>query len=422
MMMLDPFRRLFHDVGERMEDHLDVRLCDPSYRAFYSDGTRIDATPNVARMLRELSRVAGEDEAARYPEFLGRIGELYRVSVPHFVRNDYASLWDFAAPAQVARVARHGMLGNLARRVAGTFTDERLRQLFSFQTMYLGLSPFEAPWVYATLTYMEYGEGIWYPLGGMPRITETVAEQAIARGVEIRLNAPVARIDGKRVILEDGETVVADTVVVNADLPYAQRRLLGRDEPRYANSCSALVFYWDVEGAPKNLLHHNVFFGSDFRGNLEAIFHRAEIPADPAFYVCVSSRTDPAMAPPGRANVFVLVPCPNLRHPFSDSDTAFLRQRVVRRLAHEVGFDPERILAEQTFGPREWESELNLWQGAAFGISHVTRQSALFRPRQVDRRNPDVLYVGASTTPGNGLPMVLISAELAERRLVARGW
>ncbi|MGV3615331.1 MAG: phytoene desaturase family protein [Fimbriimonas sp.] len=421
MMMLDPFRKLFADVGERLEDHLELSLCDPNYRVFFQDGTRLDCTSNTARMVAQLREKFGAEAAARYPGFIGRLGDLYHASMGPFVRRNYDSPLDLASPQALAVCAKHGMLGNLAKGVAREFSDPRLRALFCLQTMYLGLSPYDAPWVYAVLVYMEYGEGVWYPKGGMVEIGHAVARLAEARGAEIRLNAPVAKVEGKRVVLESGETIEADAVVCNADLPYAERELLGDAPPkaearRY--SCSAYMMYIDHEGEIPELLHHNIVLGRDFEGNLEQIFQRHEIPDDPAFYAALSRKADPPKAPAGHENLFLLVPCPNLGHDFTEADARTIQDRVFGRLERETSFDRGRIRGMKTTTPYDWAGELNLDRGAAFGLSHDLMQSICFRPSNRSKTHPGVYFVGASTVPGNGLPMVLISAELAEERLV----
>lgn len=416
MMMLEPFQTLFREVGERMEDHLKIRLCDPSYRAFFRDGTRLDATANVAQMLRQIEAIAPQDAAA-YPQLIGELAALYEASIPNFVRRNFYHAGQFFAPPNLARVAKHHMISNLAKRIEKKFQDPRLRMLFSFQTMYLGLSPYDAPWVYATLTYMEYGDGIWYPEGGLPAISQAVAKLAEARGAEIRLGEPVCEVQGNEVLLESGERIKAKAVLANADLPYAERALAKRPVKARRFSCSAYVLYLDYEGELPGMEHHNVFFGQDFKGNLDAIFHRYERPDDPAFYACISKQSEPGRAPAGHENLFLLIPCANLNRTWNDEEAAALEATVYRRLSEEAGFDPSRIRARGQMTPVDWRDQLNLEHGAAFGLSHDFWQSAFFRPSNKSRFNPHLYYVGASTTPGNGLPMVLISAELAVDRL-----
>lgn len=427
MMMLDPFKKLFADVGERLEDHLELELCDPSYRVFFGDGKRLEGTPNVARMLQQIEDLAGLEEAAKYPHFLGRLGDLYHASVPNFVRNNYFSPWSYLAPAQVFRVFRHKMLSNLWSQVSKAFKHPHLRQLFSFQTMYLGLSPFESPFVYATLTYMEYGEGIWYPKGGIHRIAEAIAELAIKKGAEIRLESAVRAVRGKTVVMESGEEHTADAVIINADLPYAEEKLMGvpkgkaiTGKPR-AYSCSTYMLYIEYAGELPQLLHHNVFFGKDFKDNLEDIFNNHKLPADPAFYAAVSKRSDPNKAPEGIENLYLLIPCPNLDMPWGPEAEKDLRDKVFNRLGEEIGFKQESIRSVKEYTPEDWARDLNLDKGAAFGISHHFLQSAFFRPGNRSRRFPNNYFVGASSNPGNGMPMVLIGAELLEQRLIHDG-
>lgn len=422
LMMLDPFRKLFADVGERMEDHLSITLVDPGYRAWYRDGSRIDATPNTAKMVRAIEELCGKEEASRYPGFLGEVGNLYHGAIDHFVRSNYSRVKDFAAPSQIKRILTLGMLKNLAKKVERRFEDPRLRMLFSFQTMYLGLSPYQAPWVYATLAYMEYGEGIWYPEGGLPKVSEVIAELALERGAVVRTGCPVRSIEEGRVVLENGEVVNADIVVCNADLPYARRELEHSSKPdRYRYSCSALVMYIDYEGELPEMLHHNVFFGKDFKENLDDIFTRLVLPDDPAFYACLSNRSEAGRSPKGHENLFLLVPVPHLGFEWTPEAEAEVRTKVFARLTEECGFDPTKIRGMKARSPIDWRDELNLENGAAFGISHDLFQSAFFRPSNVSKDTKGTYYVGASTVPGNGLPMVLISAELVEKRLIERG-
>jgi phytoene desaturase len=423
LMMLDPFFQLFRDVGERLENHLEISLCDPNYRVFFADDSRIDCTSNMAKMVRNIERLSGPDDASRYPPLLGRLADLYRVSLPAFVRKNYDSPFDLIRPSSARMALRHGMLGNLAKGMERVFTDPKLHMLFCLQTMYLGLSPFQAPWVYAVLAYMEYGEGIWYPKGGMVEITDAVARLATARGAEIRLNSPVVAIEGRRVRLQSGQTLEASAVICNADLPFAERSLLPQTNklPSRRYSCSAYNLYLDYKGELPEVLHHNIFLGRDFKANLDQIFRNHQVPEDPAFYLAVSSKTDASKAPQGHSNIQILIPSPNLDHAWSEEDGARLEKVVFERLAAETSFDPGRVCAIKRIVPRDWLSMLNLDRGAAFGLSHELLQTACFRASNKSKSSPGTYFVGASTVPGNGLPMVLISAELVEQRLLLDG-
>jgi phytoene desaturase len=420
LMMREPFERLFSDLGERIEDWLDLRQCDPVYRAWFGDGTVLDATTDLARMVPRLASLVGRDEAERFPKFLGDAGELYRVAVPQFVRRNYRSAFDLARARDLAAVVRHRLLASYSRRVKSYASDERLRQLISFQTMYLGLSPHAAPWVYAVLAYMELGEGVWYPFGGMARVSEAVAELAERRGARILVGREVVRIEGGAARLADGETIAGDAVLCNADFPWAEQNLLGRPPKPRRYSCSALVTLMDYDGELPELRHHNVFFGSDFDGHLEALYGRRPLPESPAFYACASSKTEPSRARPGGTNLSVLVPVPNCADGPGGAD-GMTMAAVESALAKASGFDKSLVRATKTLDAAEWRDEFRLDRGAAFGLSHDFWQSVAFRPSNRDRRNPRLFYVGASTNPGNGVPMVLVSAELAVARMAESG-
>jgi phytoene desaturase len=424
MMMLEPFRRLFSAVGERLEDHLTLSKCDPNYRVFFGGGEQLDCTTDMARMIQAIDQLAGPADAAKYPGFIGRLADLYHASMPTFVERNYDSPLDLVRPKSLQIALQHGMLGNLAKGVENTFADPRLRSLFCLQTMYLGLSPYAAPWVYGVLVYMEYGEGIWYPKGGMVEICRSVARLAEARGAEIRLNCAVTSITGSSVELADGGRIEADAVICNADLPYAKRELVPSETEKksWRHSCSAYMMYIDYVGEIPELLHHNITLGKDFQGNLDQIFDRHEIPDDPAFYAAVSVKADAQMAAEGHLNLFILVPCPNLDHAFTDADGEVLRQRVFARLEQSTAFRASNIGEMRTFTPHDWQTELNLNRGAAFGLSHDFLQSVCFRPSNKSRTEKGLYYVGASTAPGNGLPMVLISADLVVQRLRTDGY
>jgi len=419
MMMLEPFEKLFRDVGEKLEDHLTLSLCDPNYRVTFGDSTTLDCTSNMALMRRNIERLAGAADAAKYPGFIGRLGELYHQAMPKFVRRNYNSPLDLARPGSLQTALKHNMLGNLAKAVEKTFSDPRLHQLFCLQTMYLGLSPYDAPYVYGVLVYMEYGEGIWYPAGGMVEICRSVARLAEARGTEIRLNTTVTGVTAKSVTLASGEVIQADAVICNADLPYAEKNLLPvKKDVKRRYSCSTLNLYIDYEGEIPELLHHNILLGKDFFTNLNQIFNKSEVPSDPAMYVAISSKTDATKAAAGHCNLYILVPTANLDHDWTDADAADLTEKAYRKLEAETSFRRENIRAIHQTTPRDWASELNLDRGSAFGLSHDFMQSVCFRPTN---RKDGIYYVGASTTPGNGLPMVIIGAELVEDRLKTDG-
>ncbi len=422
LMMLDPLERLFRDVGRRLEDYLDLTLLNPSYRVFFGDGTVFDSSPCIAQMIQQIRTKIHPDEVPGYLRLMSDLSAMYHAVVPAFVRNRYRTLWDLLSHDRIGLLVRYRLLARLWKRIPRYVRDPRLQMLFSFQTMYLGLSPQDALWVYGILTYMESGEGVWYPRGGMYRLPCALAEILQEEGGQIHLNSPVQEvlIEGGRTVgvrLQSGETIPADLVVLNVDVPTAYQRLLPPTRwarKRWKNSCSALMFYVGYEGRLPHQLHHNVYFSSDFEGNLDELFRQNRVPSDPSFYTCLSNRTDPTDAPEGCENLYVLVPVPNLTGESAQEHS----EQVFRHIAQRVGLETDKIRFVRTFTPDDWAT-LGLWEGAAFGISHTFFQSTYFRPALATPFK-GVYTVGASARPGNGIPMVLISAELLMEELRLR--
>lgn len=430
LLMPEVLEETFAACGRQAGDYLSLVRCDPNYRIHFRDGSAITFSTELVEMGAELERIE-PGSFSRYLAFLAQGKVQYQTSLDRFVGRNFDHLGQFLTPANLRHVfavrAHRKMYGEVSR----FFRDPRLRAALSFQTMYLGISPYDSPAVYGLLPFTELAVGIWYPRGGMYQLPLALERLARELGVAVHYRSGVRKIlvEGGRatgLLLDDGRRVAADVVLCNADLPWAYRNLLDAgdttlpraDRLRYTSS--AFMLYLGLSRQYPQLLHHNVFFGADYRGSFEDIFRRFRVPADPSFYVNVSARTDPAVAPRGTDGVYVLVPVPHRHADLEWRDEGpRLRARVFERLA-AIGCDDleRRIVVERQCTPDDWAQELNLERGAAFGLSHDFFQVGPFRPANQDRRLRNLFFVGASTQPGTGLPMVMLSARLVAERIV----
>lgn len=434
LLMLSSLRKLFKNLDRSVDDYMELKLLEPSYRVFYADGTEFNSSTNIALMAKEIrEKLNNEEEIEKYLNFLGYLSKLYRLTIPNFVDRNYRRFSDFINPKSLYYLATLKMLGSLYGKVSTFFKDERLRMLFSFQTMYLGISPFEAPSVYGVVTYMESGEGVYFPVGGMYRVVESLVRVSEEYGAKFKYNSKVTKIEteGNRaasLTINDSEKETFDIYLVNADLPYAYETLLGETPKKnllpqnggLKSSSSAYMMYLGIDKQYSHLLHHNVVFSADYKLNLDDIFERQVLPDDPAFYVCIPNRTDASLAPEGCDSIYVLVPVPHqtANVDWAKDEPAF-RERILTRMSDRLGMTDirEHIVYEKTFTPDDWACEYNLWKGSAFGLSHSFFQSAYFRPQNKSKRLNNVYFAGASTVPGNGVPMVIISGSLAAERI-----
>jgi phytoene desaturase len=430
-LMPEIFAQAFADLGERMEDHLDLRRIDPTYHIHFGDGSAIVLTSDLHAMQAQLEAI----EPGSFGGFLRYLSEgylRYDLIFSHIVGRNFSNLFEYFTLKNLSLIFKVKALAKHYDEVGGYFGDRRLKIAFTFQDMYVGLSPYEAPAMYSLLQYAELVGGVWFPMGGMYRLVEALKSIAEENGVHLVYNAPVERIDvdGRQasgVTLVDGRQMQADIVVANADLPYVYRHLLPDarmadrlERKRY--TCSMVTFCWGVNKQYPQLGAHNLFIARDFRSSLDHIFRDLALPNDPSFYVNAPARIDPSLAPAGRDTLTVVVPVGHINDA-TPQDWAAIQERarrlVLERLA-EAGVSDleEHITFEMSYTPRDWQSRYNLVKGAGYGLSHTFLQMGYLRPRNRHTRYRNLYFVGASTHPGAGLPTVLISARLATERIL----
>ena len=430
LLMTDYLRKVFDDAGRRLEDYLDLRQLDPNYRVHFADGTSLEVTSRINRMLEGVERIE-PGVGPRFLRFLAETAKLYAIGLAAFVDRNVHRRRDFFNVKNALLLLRARAMERLQAMVGRYFKDERLRQAFSFQSLYLGLSPYESPAIYSLLPYTEVAGGLYFPMGGMHAIPRALARLAGELGVDIEYGVEVSRLEreGTRIAAvrtADGRRLDADTVLVNADLPYAYESLLGERYEgidRFDFSCSALLMYLGVDGAYPGLPHHNLIVPSDLRRACDDIFLRHQVPADPAFYICNPSKTDPSLAPEGMENIYVLVPVPS-QDPARPIDWAVegprLEAEMLERLERFGLTDlRRRLVTRRTFTPADFQVQLSATRGEAFGLAHGIDQVGYFRPHNRHADCTNLFFVGQSTHPGCGVPMVLISSRLVVERIVA---
>jgi phytoene desaturase len=433
-LMPEVFAETYAALGERMEDHLKLVRLDPTYRVHFHDESSLDLSSTMEKMRKQLDAI----EPGSFESFLRFMAEGYRhynLSLEKFVGRNFTSMFQYFSPANIPLLFKLKALIKHADNTASYFKDPRLQAAFSFQNMYLGLSPFDAPATFSLLQYTELADGVWFPMGGMYKVIESLASIAEGLGVRFRYNAPVKQvnIEGTRatgVTLEDGSRIPADIVIANADLPYVYDQLLPDDGSaaklnKKKFTSSTLMFYWGVKGERSpELLHHNVFLADHrYYESFDSIFNDLSLPEEPSFYVCAPTRTDSSFAPTDGDSLMVLVPVGHMNENNSQNWgwlEARARHTVIDRLTKLGVKDLEkRITFEAKWGPPYYRNALNLMKGSAFGLSHNFAQVGYLRPHNRHALFGNLYFTGASTHPGTGLPIVLLSAQLTTERILA---
>jgi phytoene desaturase len=421
----------FAAAGADMNEFLSLQPLDPMYRAVFPDESVIRCRFGVEAMHDEIRNECGARDALAFDRFVKWLSDLYDVEMKHFIDRNFDSALDMAKPpTAMLQLLRLGGLRKLSAVVNEYFRDERLQRLFSFQAMYAGLSPFQALAIYAVITYMDCVQGVYFPRGGMHAVATGLADAATKAGATFRYSssvesitrAPSGAVSGVR--LTSGEVIAADVVVANPDLPIVYRELLDSvPAPRVARrgqySPSCLVMLEGVTGAPPDdAEHHNIHFGGQWRDAFDALLRDGRPMPDPSILVTLPSSSDPTLAPPGKHTRYVLEPMPNLDGRINwKTEGDALRTRL-RETVASAGYS-NTVEVSDVIDPPEWERR-GMERGTPFALSHLFRQTGPFRPANTDSRVPGLVLTGSGTTPGVGVPMVLLSGKHAAQRVEQR--
>jgi phytoene desaturase len=417
-------------VGERLSDRLDLVRLDPAYRAHFPDGSTLDVLADTVRMAGEVSRVCGPREADGYLRFVDFARRLWQLERRDFIERNFDSPRDLLT-LNLLRLIAAGGLRRLQPVVNRYLRDPRTRRVFSFQALYAGLSPHRALAIYAVIAYLDSVAGVWFPRGGVHAVPRAMAGAALKAGVRLRYSTTVSTVDvsGDRavaVVTSAGERIPADVVVLNPDLPVAYRRLLGQAPRRLARlrqSPSAVVLHIGSDRLYQRIAHHNLHFGTAWRGTFDDVISRGTLMREPSLLVSNPTRTDPTLAPPGREVYYILAPVPNLTagppdrlnwrgglaEQYAEGLVSTLEARGYRDFAD--GIEVSRVVT-----PADWAQQ-GMAAGTPFASAHTLPQTGPFRPGNVHPGLSNVVFIGSGTVPGVGVPMVLISGKLAAQRI-----
>lgn len=422
---------IFSTIGRDLRTEVPMIRLDPQYRLMFGAGGILDATPDVERMEAQIAKISPGD-AQRFHHFLAETARKFEAIRP-VLQAPFNSWRDLLRPELLKALPQIRPWLSLDAELKRHFEDERLRIAFSFQSKYLGMSPFRCPGLFSILSYLEYEYGVMHPIGGCAAVTERMAQIAAEIGVEIHLDEPVERIEfeGRRAkaVVTPGGTHACDSLVVNADFAHGiqklvpdhlRRRWSNRRIEKAKFSCSTFMMYLGVEGRCDELAHHTIYIAEDYQNNLDDIERRHVLSRDASFYVQNPCVTDPTLAPPGMSALYVLVP---VTHQHDNVDWSVERDRFRKQvLKHleKIGLrDLERrIRFEQIVTPADWNSDFALHLGATFNLAHGLDQMLHLRPHNRFEDLDGVYLVGGGTHPGSGLPVIFESARISSKLLL----
>ncbi len=416
------FEELFAAAGRKMSDYMELIPVDPSVEFRWANGTTLHLSSDMKTLLAECERVS-PGSSPGMTAFFADAAEKYRISFDKLVLQNEDNPLKWFIGLSLGEMLRTGVWRSLDKELARFFSSRYIREAFGSYAMYLGGSPFELPGVFSILPYGELAYGLWLPKNGIYGLVEAVEKLAREIGVEIHNNAPVQMIRQEAgkvtgVLLESGAFFPVPIVVSNVDVPVTDRKLLQKPTPANPGMTpGVLTFYWGVRGNVDAVGHHTIFLPDDFKGAFDDLTKNKRIPESLPFYVAVASTSDPSLAPPGDASLFVLVPTPVLSDLGEDFDWPAAVAKIRKTVLDRIGLNPQRIAVEHVWTPVEWARRFGLHDGSAFGAAHTLFQVGPFRSKNYAPETTGMYYTGASTTPGTGMPMVVLSGRLTAERI-----
>jgi phytoene desaturase len=418
---------LFALAGQKTEDHIQIVPCSPFYRIAFHDGTHFDYTGDEAHIISEIERFQPADVPG-YRRFVDRSRAIFDRAFTDLADEPFSSLWDMLKIApDLAKLRSDQSVYSL---VSKYFSEEKLRQVFSFHPLLIGGNPFDSSSIYSMIHYLERRWGVHYAMGGTGALIQALVKLFEHLGGTLHLEARVEEIlvEGGRaagVRLADGRTFSSRVVVSNADVANTYRKLVpGADRRRWTDrrlermrySMGLFVLYFGTDRTYPDIAHHTIALGPRYKGLLADIFTRKKLAEDFSLYLHAPTRTDPSMAPEGGECFYVLSPVPNLQ---GDVDWESVKEsyadRILKSLETICPDLSSHVVTRRIMTPLDFETDLDAYVGSAFQFEPILTQSAWFRPHNVSEDLPCLFLAGAGTHPGAGLPGVMSSAKLLDK-------
>ncbi|MEC8248383.1 MAG: phytoene desaturase family protein [Bacteroidota bacterium] len=429
-LMPDIFEHFFSLIGENINDYLNLKRLDPSYKIWFEEH------PQPVKMTSDLERDAQIFESfepgvmKKINIYLKEAAAKYNISKQTFIYKPFNSVLDFIDRRTLFLWTKFSVISSFHKHIASFVKHPLLRKILQYPLVFLGTSPYKAPAVYSLMNHIDFEMGVFYPMGGMTKVFESLFRIAEKNGVKFLFNTPVNKIlvENKKAIgvSTTKAKFMADIVVSNADYQFTEMQLLDKKYRQFgekywcsrAMAPSGFILYLGIKKKFKKLVHHNLFFAEQWKESFEAIFKGQKLPQSPSYYICVPSKTDPSVAPKGCENLFVLVPtATNLT--LDKKTIKNFRDKIINHITTTMDTEglEENIVYERIFTGRDFTSLYNAYKGSALGLAQNLTQTAVFRPKTQSNKVKNLYYSGANTNPGTGVPMCLISSQIVYKRI-----
>ncbi len=373
------------------------------------------------------------DFKTKFKAYLKKCEELYNDTVDIVVKRNFDSLQDYLTSLMAVNPKHLPVLvKTFWQQSSSYFESKEVQQIVSLIAFFLGRTPFDTNAVYTLLSHVEFTHTGYYNVkGGMYTIVISLVEELKKRGATFEYNTEITgyKAEGgalKALVDQSGKDWSSELFVINSDAAYFRGKVFGRKNfsekklRKMSWTMGYLTFYVGVKTKLPQVEHHNYFLGNNYKEYAGDVMSSRGTMEKPYYYVNVLSKHNADCAPEGCEALFFVCPSPNLLYKDDWSDKQEIVDSIISDFGQRIGQDISKdIVYEKIYTPEDWYERLNLFAGAGLGLSHSMLQVGWFRPKNIDEQFSNVFYVGASTVPGAGLPMAVISSKLTTQRVLA---
>ncbi|MGX7329578.1 phytoene desaturase family protein [Enterococcus bulliens] len=435
VMMPEIYREVFEICGKDPDDYIPMEKVDPMLELFFANDDPLLFSSDLTTLTKTLEDISEED-AQGYFAFLADIYKRYLIAKEHFIMKSFRGPLDFYNPKSLWAGVRLRTFSDAYSSISKFVKDDRLRKSLAFQTLYIGVSPYQGPSLYTIIPMIELFYGVHFMKGGMYTLAKSLDRLFKELGGTAHYGTPVDEIvieqKSAKGIRIGQEMIAADAVVCGADFPYAMKHLIPDEKKRgkYTNkkidkmeySCSCFLMYLGLDKHYPGETLHSIYFAEDFERNVSDLFEDGVLPEDPSFYLYRPTLLDKDLAPEGKEGLYVLIPVPEVSkyNDWSDQAIQTYRNKIVELIQTKTQFTDlnDHIVFEEYYTPDKFKQQFNAYNGATFGLKPILSQSNYYRPHNKFDYAENLYFCGSSTHPGAGVPIVMQSAKLAVEELV----
>ena len=426
--MPDVFEKFFKDFDKDINDYINLKRLDPSYRVYFSNDEKIDI-PADYESLKELFESFEEGSGLKLDEFLKQAEEKYKVGINNLVYKPGLSITEFMNYETISGALKLDIFKSMHTHIRKFFKNEKLIKLLEFPILFLGATPKNTPALYSLMNYADIKLGTWYPEGGFSKVIDAMVELAKEKGVKFYNNEEVKRFSYNKksisYVITKKKTYDADYVVCAADYNHIDQKVLESKFRNYSKSYwdkrvlapSSLLFYIGLDKKVKNIQHHCLFFDKDFENHAEEIYSTPRWPSEPLFYASFPSVSDKSLAPKNQDCLFLLMPiAPDLE------DNRIIRKRyfdlILSRLEKLTKQNiRDHIVYKKSYAIQDFKNDYNSFKGNAYGLANTLMQTAIYKPSLKNRKLKNLFFSGQLTVPGPGVPPSIISGNVVANQI-----